>query len=120
MGDRGVPKIRVESRLAEALTVCWMLSAVATFFSVSASAATKVVIVAFKLATNATQSSPGIMVLFDVLLFTATATGSLSILLVIPVYLYRRLPPPSTITMFSIVIGVIPWITNMIFLLRDG
>lgn len=94
----------VESRVAEAATVGWMLTTVVTLV------ADLGLLVAWAIVARAdAQSLPeAVTVLPGLLLFTATITGILAVLLVPAVYFLRLQYPPWQITVVAIGIGLFP------------
>ena len=94
----------VESRVAEATTVGWMLTTVVTLV------ADLGLLVAWAIvARSDAQSLPeAVAVLPGLLLFTATITGILAVLLVPAVYFLRLQYPPWQITVVAIGIGLFP------------
>lgn len=94
----------VESRVAEAATVGWMLTTVVTLLA-DLGTLTAWAIVAW----GDEQSLPeAVKVLPGLLLFTATMTGILALLLVPTVYFLRRQRPPWQITVAAIGISLFP------------
>jgi hypothetical protein len=113
--SRGAAKkiIAEESRGAEALTVLWVLSALATLIAETVAAA----VAFFALASNDAGGSllgllPGLM------LFTALVTGALCVGATPLVLRMRATPPPRAVVGIAIVIGVSPWLLLAGWLLR--
>ena len=94
----------IESRVAEAATVGWMLTTVVTLM------ADLGMLVAWGVVARAGEQSlpEAVSVLPGLLLFTATITGILALLLGPAVYLLRRQYPPWQITGAAIGISLFP------------
>ena len=94
----------VESRMAEAVTVGWMLTTLVTLL-----ADLGTLVAAGIVARGDVESLPeAVAVLPGLMLFTATATGILALLLIPVVYLTRRQRPPWQITAAAIGISLFP------------
>lgn len=91
-----------ETRASLAVTVAWMLGALATFIA-------EVVGVLVKTVVAVTQSAPTwLQVVSEILFFVASITGFVT-LLITPVCLkVRHVPPPKPITLLVIVIASMP------------
>lgn len=103
----------IESRIAEASTVGWMLTTVVTLLAdLGALAAWAIV------AWGDEPSLPeAVKVLPGLLLFTASITGILALLLVPTVYFLRRQRPPWQITAAAIGISLFPLVSRGILAL---
>ena len=107
------PDLAPESRPAEVVTVAWMLSMLVT---VAAELLGGAVWVALALADSGGVALP-VLLIPSLMLFIATVTGFLCLVLTKPVYRLRRVPPPSPITKFGIIVGVLPlvaWLITMV------
>ncbi|HTN76681.1 MAG TPA: hypothetical protein VL096_15590 [Pirellulaceae bacterium] len=94
-----------DDRRGEVATVGWMLAMLATtaadFFGVLA-----MLIVP---AVTANATNPGLAPLLPrLLLFIAAITGTVCVLVTPVVYRFRRIPPPLPITVFGLVVSVLP------------
>jgi hypothetical protein len=100
-----------ESRGVEALTVFWMLSALATLIAETAATAA---LLATSLSTDGEGSFlsriPGLM------LFTALVTGAICLVLTPLVLRLREFPPPRGIVAAAVLIGASPWLLVLAFL----
>jgi hypothetical protein len=56
----------------------------------------------------------------NLLLFASAAVGLVVLGLIPVVYRTRRVKPPSTVTAFAIVIGVLPWAAALVEKLTGG
>lgn len=95
-----------ESRPAEVVTVAWMLSMLVT---VAAEFFGSAVWIALVLAGQGGVARP-VLLIPSLMLFIATVTGLLCLVLIRPVHRWRRVPPPRAITQFGIVVGLVPWV----------
>ncbi|MEE3373393.1 MAG: hypothetical protein VX346_28915 [Planctomycetota bacterium] len=103
----------LESRMAEAVTVGWMLTTAMTLL-----ADLGMVAAWFIVSRGDEQALPeAVTVLPSLLLFTATITGILVLLLVPAVYFLRRQRPPWQITATAIGIGLFPLVCGGILAL---
>jgi hypothetical protein len=90
-----------ESRPAEFLTVCWLLSVLtALFCELGAAAALWYV--------SGRPDAKGIEALSAILMFAALLVGCFSLVLMAAVWKLRRARPPSGIMVFSTVVGLAP------------
>jgi len=99
-----------ESRAAEAVTIGWMLSMMATIFCLVVYAIVRAVI-AFGSGVAGDGGAVGadaVMFYADLLLFTAMTVGIFSLLLVPIVFRLRRQKPPRGVTRVAITVGVLP------------
>mgnify|MGYP004096664901 CR=1 FL=1 len=92
-----------ESRSAEAITVFWMMTTVATLIACLAAAFTKGVILIHQTPTPAAET------VLHILLLITLPTGALGLGVTPLVYRYRRHPPPRGVTSFAVVVSGLPW-----------
>lgn len=96
-----------EDRRAEAVTVAWMLTMLATTVADALSALMFAVLPAlFAEAGQAEGMSP--LVFPRLLLLIAAFTGAACVCLTPFVYRFRRTPPPPSISAFGMVISIVP------------
>lgn len=95
-----------ESRAAEAVTVAWMLSTLATFAAELAAGAAWAVVGP---AVDDQLASP-LSGLPRLLLLIAAVTGSVSLLLAPITYRVRLVSPPRAITIIAVLVGIAPLI----------
>jgi hypothetical protein len=93
-----------ESRLAEALTVGWVVAALSTLVCELATVAARLYL------RQAPYNAP-IAALADLTLFAALAIGIFTLLLTPMVLKLRRLPPPRGVTTLAVAIGLAPLAT---------
>lgn len=93
-----------ESRAAEATTVAWMLTAMATIGAILLAGTVR--LATRFLAADATGA--GLRFLPDLLIFTSLVTGILCLCLTVVVYRVRKTPPPSSVTIAAVLIGLSP------------
>lgn len=95
----------VESQAAEAATVAWMLSVLATLLALLAAGLANWLLQSF-----GDGGDPGklLPLLPGILFFTSLVTGMIDLLLLPAIYLVRRIPPPPTITLAAVMIGLAP------------
>jgi hypothetical protein len=94
-----------EERRAEAITVIWMLTAVATLAAETVTLVARAVMWLF---ADADQLPVVARILPGWFLLCATLTGLLSLALMPVVYYTRRTPPPLSISIAVAVIGLAP------------
>jgi hypothetical protein len=94
-----------ESRGAVALTVAWMLTCMSTAVGLIVVLALRLLMVSFPSAAGGVHPL-GRMA--TVLLFVTIATGALCLAFTPLTYRVRRTPPPRSITIGAVVIGVLP------------
>lgn len=94
-----------EDRRGEAVTVGWMLAMLAT--AAADVLAVVAAVVMPILAANA--ANPGMSLLLPrLMLFVASITGLVCILITPVVYSFRQSPPPLPITLFGITVSLLP------------
>ena len=98
------PRSPRESQKAEAITVFWMTSLLATVIGEAGVLVTRS-IVAF------IEPYPALQMLSGLLLLISCVTGILCLALIPLVLRWRRMPPPVAITRFAVVAGLAPWLT---------
>jgi hypothetical protein len=94
-----------ESRAAVALTVVWMLTCMSTAVGLVVVLALWLLMASFPLAAGGVHPLGRMAA---VLLFVTIATGILCLAFTPLVYRVRRTPPPRSITIGAVVIGVFP------------
>lgn len=94
-----------ESRAAVALTVAWMLTCMSTTVGMFVVLALQLLMMAFPVAAG--QVHP-LGRMGGVLLFVAIATGVLCLVFTPLVYRVRTIPPPRTVTVGAVAIGLSP------------
>lgn len=96
-----------EDRRAEAVTVAWMLSMLATTAAdVMAMAMFAFLPLIFAEAGGEEGMSP--LVFPRLLLLIAACTGTVCVILTPLVYRFRRVPPPPVVTLFGLIVGIAP------------
>ena len=108
MGGLAKPVALVEDRRAEAVTVAWMLTMVATLGAQVVGAGVLVLLRFMADPPQSLQAFPGLM------LFTAAITGLICILLTPLVYRFRRVPPPPGITTLAVTVSLLPLVIGVI------
>jgi len=104
---RATNKPPQESRAAEAVTVFWMLTMMATL------GAELVSLVSYALIAQLDDPAtlpPALRMLPGVLQMTALVTGVLCLLLTPVAYKLRRVPPPGGVLVIAVAIGAFPLI----------
>jgi len=94
-----------EDRRAEAVTVAWMLATIATF---GAELMGVVVFLFVRFSNSPTESPAPLRNLPPLMLFTALIVGLISLVMVPVVYRFRRVPPPRSATIISVLIALLP------------
>jgi hypothetical protein len=94
-----------ESRAAVALTVAWMLSCMSTAVGMLTLLALRLLMLAFPAAAGGVHPLGRIS---GVLLFVALITGGTCLVFTPLVYRVRGVPPPQTITIGAVLIGLSP------------
>lgn len=106
-----------ETRTAEAVTVAWMLTALATlaaeFFALLGWAAVAV--------TARSGKVPVEFAMLPALLtFIALVTGLICLLLIPLTHRVRRVPPPRSVTVFAAVVGITPTVVVIVMALLNN
>jgi hypothetical protein len=96
------------------VTVLWTLSVVATVLAETLGLGVLFVLAFFP----AGDPIPTLRLLPGLMLFTAFLTGLMSILLLPLVYRFRRLPPPLSLVVFSLIAAALPAFVAGILALR--
>lgn len=104
------PRETGEDRRADAVTVIWMLTAVATLAAVAVAGIARL----FVLAQGAAGLAPLARVLPGWFLFCGTVTGLLCLALTPVVYAVRKTKPPRSVTIVAVVIGILPLLVLVI------
>jgi hypothetical protein len=102
----------VEDSRAEFITVAWMLAALATLGAEAVGGLLRVVL-------NLLETTPASLLAFpNVMLFTASVTGIICLSLTPLVYRFRRVPPPTAVTVLAVTVAVIPLAIGVVQTLR--
>ena len=104
-----------ESRAAEAATVAWMLTTLATL-GAETIAFIGWAVLAF--APGGDRAPTQLLAMPPLMLFTASVTGIFCLLLAAVVHRTRAVPPPTAVTMASVAICVLPLLVAVAFVLR--
>ena len=96
---------------AVAGTVAWLLSAMSTVLAMLVS-----LVARWVHAGNDEVETHGAVGLF---LFAAIVTGVATLVLTLLVHRVRRTPPPSNITRGAVVIGLLPFMLQLVYALMD-
>lgn len=110
------PDVPQESRAAEALTVFWMLTMMATLAAELASAAVWGLL---QLAGKAEDLPAAVGLLPGLLMLIAVTTGILCLLLTPLAWHVRRQPPPLGVVVLAVVIGASPLLTLLVLRLAS-
>lgn len=106
-----------ESRTADAVTVAWMLTALATL---AAELFALLGWIAVAVAARSGQVPREFVMLPVLLTFIALVTGLVCLLLIPVTHRVRNTPPPRSVTIFAAVVGIMPSIVVLVtFLLKD-
>ena len=105
-----------ESREAEAVTVAWMLSFLATIAAQFAGFVAWVVLV---LNENPNEPAPAAAFLPGLLLVSAIVTGTICLILTPFVYKMRKQKPPRLITFTVVLVGLMGYATAMLISLNS-
>jgi hypothetical protein len=114
--DTKAQRQHAESRGGEALTVFWMITAMATLVGVAASALAALL---RRFWINGEEERFSLTMLPGVLLFTALVTGTLCLILIPIVFRVRREPPPRTVLWTAVLLGFTPWAALFFIMLRS-
>lgn len=91
----------IESRAAEAMTIGWMLSMMATIICL-------LVYVIVRVVMASTDAAEEFVVYADLLLFTAMVIGIVGLILAPVVYRLRVQKPPIGVTRFAVSVSLLP------------
>jgi hypothetical protein len=103
------PTIDTEERSSVAITVAWMLATMACFLA-------EIVWLGSELAIlNLTRAQlPGaVLVIPDMMRLTAVCTGLLGLTLLPFVLRVRQAPPPRAVTIFSVLVCILPLLATL-------
>jgi heme/copper-type cytochrome/quinol oxidase subunit 2 len=112
--SRPVPD-SLESQAAIALTVGWMLTTMSTLVALLVAGAVGLAILVWP--TDQGREHP-LSAISGLMLLVSAATGVVCIALTPFVYRVRRSPPPRTVTVAAVLIGLAPLVTIAVFALR--
>ena len=98
----------IENRSVEFLTVGWMLMVITTLICEVAAAACHLYVVQID------RQAATIELFSGLLLFASFVVGSLSLIVCSVVLKSRREPPPRSILIFAVVVGVAPLVTVLL------
>lgn len=96
-----------ETRAADAATVFWMLTVMATLLA-------EVTMLIATALLRMGQENPLLYALREVLLLIAVISGVLSLVTIPMVLKSRRVPPPMPVMIVAVVIGLLPVVTLLI------
>jgi len=105
------PPQAAETKAADAITVGWMLTVVSALLCELGAACS-----GWYVALH--SQSQRMALLHGLLLFSAEVVGLASLLMIPVVYRVRRVPPPPSVTIGSVVIGAAPIIAAAIAAIR--
>lgn len=100
-----------ESRAAVALTVAWMLTCMSTIVGLVVVLGLRLLVASFPVAEGGVHP---LRQMAAVLLFVTIATGVLCLVFTPLALRVRRTPPPRSITIGAVVIGVLPLVVAAI------
>ena len=103
-----------ESRTADAVTVAWMLTALATL---AAELFALLGWIAVAIAARSGKVPQEVVMLPVLLTFIALVTGLVCLLLIPVTHRVRSVPPPRSVTVFAAVVGIMPSIVVLVTLL---
>lgn len=103
--DRAAARHPPESRAAEAITIMWSLCMLATTVALGVMLVTKAIGRSIPTSSDALQL---IHLLPDLLLFMASVTGTLCMVLIWPTHKLRKTRPPLTVTLYAVGISIAP------------
>ena len=112
------PNQAAESRMAEAITVCWMMSTMAGLAAQLVAIVTKGWMIATNVSPPERGAVPGIYRWLMVMLFVATIAGLVNLTCIPAVYRLRNQPPPMAITFVACLIGLAPLVIVLMLWLR--
>jgi hypothetical protein len=99
-----------ENRAAEAVTVAWMLTTMATL----AAEVLALILWAVVWIYNRGHIPDGALALPALMLFIAAVTGTLCLLMAPLTYRVRAVPPPSGVTIMAVTVGAVPLVTILL------
>ena len=108
--QRPRPVVPRESPGAETLTVAWMVTMMATLLGQVAALGIRLYVRLWGASLNE-KVLANVNMMAWLMLFVAAVTGLLSLILAPLAYRSRQVPPPWTVTLFAVVIAVIPIVT---------
>jgi hypothetical protein len=106
-----VPSGNAESQAADAATVAWMLSAMATLGALLCAGVANAL---SRWMLGADQRGAMFGALPPLLFFISLVTGSVCLFLTVVALRVRRVPPPSAIVVTAVLIGVSPFVLLLI------
>jgi hypothetical protein len=106
---RQAPTIDTEERSSVAITVAWMLATMACFLAGILWLGSQLAIL--NLARN--QIPGAVLVIPDMMRLTAVCTGLLGLTLLPFVLRVRQAPPPRAVTIFSVIVCVLPLLATL-------
>jgi hypothetical protein len=112
---RKQPVMSAEDRRTEAVTVAWMLTVFATFIADIAMVVAHFVVSSLE---EATEVPSHLRALPPLLLLIAACAGILCLALIYPTHVFRRDPPPRSITIFAVLVALAPLVTIAVLLVR--
>jgi hypothetical protein len=98
----GAPAAPAESQAAEAATIGWMLA-------VLTATVCELGVLAARLYFNWHPDAAGVGTAGELLLFSSAIVGLVVLALIPVVYKVRRVRPPTAVTAFAVIVGVLPW-----------
>ena len=102
----------VENGRAEFVTVAWMLATMTTLGAEVIGGLLRVVLSVVETAPTSLIAFPNLM------LFTAAVTGIVCLSLTPIVYRFRRVPPPTAVTVLAVTVSMIPLLIGVVQSLR--
>jgi hypothetical protein len=109
-----VAALPAETRAAEVATIWWMLSALFTFCAEAIGFVARVIL----FWQPGDEGLTPLRVLPYLMLGIGLVSGSIALLLTPVVYRLRQTPPPEMITVFVVLVGLVPPFTLAILLIR--
>ncbi len=109
-----------ETRTAEAATIAWMLSTMVTVLAAVVSLVSLALILVFaeeqEIANQAEEQKLAIQqaALPGFILFIGIITGIICLVLTPVVYQVRRVPPPRSVAIFAVAVGLTPMATWLV------
>jgi hypothetical protein len=90
-----------ESRAAEAVTIAWTVSVTSVFVA-------DLVVISAHLYSRSNPTAQAAKVLEAIMLISAAAMGTISLLLLVAAWRTRRLKPPQGYTIFAVLVATAP------------